>query len=123
MHGLHLIADLTHCRCAPHWLTDANGLLAACTQAVRDAGLQVVGQLSHAFAAGPQGPGGVTATVLLAESHVCVHTWPETASVTADVYVCNHSGDHSARAHQVMDRLVALFDPQHAQRQSVQRGA
>ena len=123
MHGLHLTADLTDCRCAPHWLTDAQRLLDACTQAVQQAGLQTVGRVTHRFPAGPHGPGGVTATLLLAESHLCVHTWPETASVTADVYVCNHSGDHSARAHQVMNQLVALFQPQRAQHHALQRGA
>ena len=43
------------------------------------AGLQVVGELVHAFAAAPGAEaGGVTATVLLAESHLCIHTWPAT---------------------------------------------
>ncbi|KAF5290707.1 hypothetical protein FQR65_LT20606 [Abscondita terminalis] len=36
-------------------------------------------------------PGGVTGTVLLAESHLAIHTWPETGCVTVDVYVCNFS--------------------------------
>ena len=123
MQGLHLTADLTHCRCDAAWLTDAQRLLARCTQAVHDAGLQPVNQLAHTFPPTPQGPGGVTATVLLAESHLCVHTWPEQAGVTVDVYVCNFSADHSAKAHALMDALVALFAPQQAQRQAWQRGA
>jgi spermidine synthase len=42
---------------------------------------------------------GVTGTVLLAESHLAIHTWPETGSVTIDVYVCNFSADNSGKAH------------------------
>ena len=79
-----------------------------------------VGALS--FPATAQGPGGVTATVLLAESHLCVHTWPEQQGVTVDVYVCNFGADHSAKAHALMDALVALFAPRQALRQALQRG-
>ena len=122
MQGLHLTADLTGCRCAPHWLLDADALGAACLEAVRAAGLQAVGQLFHAFPATAQGPGGVTATVLLAESHLCVHTWPEQRAVTLDVYVCNFGGDHSAKAQALMDALLALFLPQRTERHQLQRG-
>ncbi len=122
MQGLHLTADLSHCQCDPHWLTDADQLLAACVQAVHTAGLQAVNQLMHSFPASSEGPGGVTATVLLAESHLCVHTWPEKAAVTLDVYVCNFGGDHSAKAHALMDALVVHFVPGHADRQVLQRG-
>ncbi|KQP18394.1 adenosylmethionine decarboxylase [Pseudorhodoferax sp. Leaf267] len=122
MQGLHLTADLHGCRCAPEWLVDAQRLGEACVQAVRDAGLQPVGQLFHRFPGTLQGPGGVTATVLLAESHLCVHTWPEQAAVTLDVYVCNFGGDHCAQAHAVMDALVARFDAQTVLRQSLERG-
>ncbi|SEB12815.1 adenosylmethionine decarboxylase [Variovorax sp. YR216] len=123
MHGLHLTADLHDCRCAAHWLLDAQALGAACVDAAESAGLQVVGELFHAFPATSQGPGGVTATVLLAESHLCVHTWPEQRGVTLDVYVCNFGGDHSAKARAVMDSLEALFEPHHAERQALQRGS
>lgn len=122
MQGLHLTADLHGCRCAPHWLLDADALGAACLDAVRAAGLQAVGQLFHSFPATRHGPGGVTATVLLAESHLCLHTWPERQAVTLDVYVCNFGGDHSARAHALMDALLALFDPAGVQRHALQRG-
>ena len=122
MQGLHLTADLNHCQCDATWLTDATRLMGRCTQEVLNAGLQPVSQLAHSFPATEQGPGGVTATVLLAESHLCVHTWPEQMGVTVDVYVCNFGGDHSAKAHALMDALVALFAPQTVQRQALQRG-
>jgi S-adenosylmethionine decarboxylase len=85
-------------------------------------GLQPVNQLAHTFPATEHGPGGVTATVLLAESHLCVHTWPEQAGVTVDVYVCNFGADHSAKAHALMDALLALFAPGQVSRQALQRG-
>lgn len=123
MQGLHLTADLNDCQCEAHWLTEAERLLGHCVQAVAVAGLQPVNQLAHTFPATAHGPGGVTATVLLAESHLCVHTWPEQRGVTVDVYVCNFGADHSAKAHALMDALVALFAPRQALRQALQRGA
>lgn len=123
MQGLHLTADLRGCRCAPQRMLDAAALSVACTDAVRAAGLQAVDQLFHTFPSTAQGPGGVTATVLLAESHLCVHTWPEQNAVTLDVYVCNFGADHSVKAQALMDALLALFDPAEVQRHALQRGA
>ena len=122
MQGLHLTADLSHCQCDSAWLTDAKRLLDRCVQEVSAKGLQAVNQLAHSFPATEQGPGGVTVTVLLAESHLCVHTWPEQMGVTVDVYVCNFGADHSTRAQHLMDALIALFAPQQALRQALQRG-
>jgi S-adenosylmethionine decarboxylase len=122
MQGLHLTADLHHCHCDAAWLTDAARLGEHCVQAVQSAGLQAVAHLFHAFPPTGLGPSGVTATVLLAESHLCVHTWPEQRAVTLDVYVCNFGGDHSAKAQALMDALVALFAPQQVTQQALHRG-
>ncbi len=122
MQGLHLTADLTDCQCDSAWLTDAARLGAACVQAVHATGLQSVAQLFHTFPSTAQGPGGVTATVLLAESHLCVHTWPEQRGATLDVYVCNFGGDHSAKAHALMDALLALFAAKQVVRHRIHRG-
>lgn len=122
MQGLHLTADLYACQCAPHWLTRARLLGQACEDAVTRVGLSPVGRLLHTFPATPQGPGGVTATVLLAESHLCVHTWPETACVTLDVYVCNFGNDHSDKARALLAHLLALFQPTRTQQHELWRG-
>lgn len=122
MHGLHLTADLHNCRCELLWLLDAARTESACVQAVRAAGLQPVAQLHHAFPATPEGPSGFTATVLLSESHLCLHTWPEQQAVTLDVYVCNFGADHSLKAHTLMDTLIALFQPARVERHALMRG-
>ena len=122
MQGLHLTADLHGCACAPAWLTDAALLGQRCVLAVNASQLQAVAQLFHTFPATPHGPGGVTATVLLAESHLCVHTWPEQRAVTLDVYVCNFGGDHTTKAHALMDTLCTLFEPKQVTRHSLRRG-
>ena len=123
MHGLHLTADLHDCRCDPHWLHDAAQAQAACVRAVQAAGLQPVAQLCHAFPSTGDSVSGFTATVLLAESHLCLHTWPELQAVTLDVYVCNFGADHSLQAHTLMNTLIALFQPTQLERHALMRGA
>jgi S-adenosylmethionine decarboxylase len=122
MQGLHLTADCHQCRCDAALLVDATALLQLCLEAVKTAGLQAVSQLVHAFPAVDGQPSGVTATVLLAESHLCIHTWPELQAVTLDVYVCNFGGDHSAKAHRLMDALLAVFEPESTDRHALHRG-
>ena len=122
MQGLHLTADCHHCRCDAALLVDAATLLQLCLKAVEAAGLKTVNQLVHEFPAIAGVKSGVTATVLLAESHLCIHTWPEIQAVTLDVYVCNFGGDHSAKAHRLMDALLAVFKPERADRHELHRG-
>jgi S-adenosylmethionine decarboxylase len=123
MQGLHLTADLYQCRCEDAWLTDAARLGEWCVQAVEAVGLQAVNQLFHTFpAASGKTAGGVTATVLLAESHVCLHTWPEQRAVTVDVYVCNFGEDHSAKARGLMFALINRFQPEWTEQRSLDRG-
>lgn len=119
MNGLHLTADLRGCPAALAAMSVPAALRTLCLDAVRNAGLTPVGELFHAFPP----PGGVTGVVLLAESHLAVHTWPELGAVTLDAYVCNLGSDNSARAQQLLDRLIAAFTPQQVERHRVQRGA
>jgi len=67
-------------------------------------------------------PCGITGVVLLAESHLAVHTWPELEAATLDVYVCNLGADNSARAQVLMDTLVAAFAPERIERHAHRRG-
>ena len=118
MHGLHLTADLRHCAPDQAAMTDADALAALCLREVRAAGLQAVNSLFHPFQPGP----GITGVVLLAESHVAVHTWPELHAVTLDVYVCNFSGDNTAAAERLMAALLAAFAPATVEQHRIERG-
>ncbi len=121
MKGIHLIADLYDCQCRADLLTTLGELEPQIVNAVQQAKMQVVGVRFHQFE-----PIGVTGVVLLAESHVAVHTWPEQGQngyVTLDVYVCNHTGENRAKAEQLFDQLIALFAPKNVERHAVNRGS
>ncbi|MBI3368162.1 MAG: adenosylmethionine decarboxylase [Burkholderiales bacterium] len=118
MQGLHLTADATGCAPSAPLMIDPDALRALCRQAVLAVGLTPVGELFHRF----DGGAGITGVLLLAESHLAVHTWPERGAVTLDVYVCNFGGDNTARAESLLDRLLAAFAPTRVDRQRLQRG-
>lgn len=124
MNGLHLTADLRDCATDCPAMTGLDALRDTCLAAVRAAGLQPVGELFHGFPAAPgaDAAGGVTGVVLLAESHLAVHTWPELQAVTLDVYVCNFGADNTERAHRLMDTLQACFSPRRVERHALPRG-
>ena len=124
MQGLHLTADLRGCVGTQAALTDLEALRRLCLEAVAGAGLLPVGELFHRFppAPGAAGPSGITGVVLLAESHLAVHTWPELMAVTLDAYVCNFGSDNSARAQTLIDHLVDAFAPAQVERHALRRG-
>lgn len=122
MKGLHLTADLYRCRCEAEWLCDAGRLQEWCAAAVAAVGLENIQQVFHPLPAPPQGRGGVSATMLMADSHLCLHTWPQERSVTADVYVSNAGGDQSAKARGLMYALVQRFQPEWTEQRSLDRG-
>ena len=122
MHGLHLIADLYACDCPPNVLLDQETLETKCVQFCADAGLTSLGKYFYQFTHDSGEKAGVTGTVVLAESHVAIHTWPETQAVTLDIYVCNFSRDNSERARAVYKRLIDLFDPGEVQSSDIMRG-
>ena len=123
MNGLHLTADLHGCAASRAAMTDIDALRALCLGAVSDAGLQAVGELFHRYPALAAEPQGITGVVLLAESHVAVHTWPERGAVTLDVYVCNVGADNSQRAEVLLGALLKGFEPARVERQALHRGA
>ena len=88
---------------------------------MREAGLLPVGELFHRFEPAGDEAAGVTGVVLLAESHLAVHTWPEQGVVTLDVFVCNLLGDNRERAQALLEALIEGFQPRGVSRQAVRR--
>ena len=70
--------------CAPAKLRDRAAVLGLLDRIVAAMDLHVVSTAVHAF----PGPGGITAMYLLSESHLTIHTFPETAMATLNAYCC-----------------------------------
>lgn len=117
MDGIHLLGEWYGCPADTPQFSQAAALRDLCVSAARQAGLTVVGESFYQFE-----PQGVTGTVLLAESHIAIHTWPEAGFVTVDVYVCNLNTDNTAKAEAVFRRLEAALRPARTRFQSIRRG-
>jgi spermidine synthase len=104
--GVHVVATLYGCR-NHELLEQKDPALDACERIVSAAGLTAVGSCAQSFG----GAAGYSLAVLLAESHLAMHTWPEHSAVTLDVYTCNYSSDNTAAARKVAADLADLFQP------------
>lgn len=122
MNGLHLIAELYDCRCAPILLRSVDAVRELCLEVCSAPGLIPVGQIFHQFGSEAE-PAGATGAVILAESHLAVHTWPEMDAVTLDLYVCNFSQDNSSAARAACARLIKAFVPGRVEQREVVRGS
>ena len=85
MVGKHCILELYDCE--PIRLNDEAFLRTTLTTAAKEAGATLLNLITHQFE-----PQGVTGLALLAESHISIHTWPETGYAAVDVFTC---GDHT----------------------------
>ncbi len=68
--------------------------------AAEETGATVIGEIFHHFK-----PQGVTGVVAIAESHLCVHTWPEYGYAAVDIFTCGEGFDPTEAAHLIIDRL------------------
>jgi S-adenosylmethionine decarboxylase proenzyme len=117
MNGLHILAELHECATESPLLRAPAALRELCLAVCHDAGLSVVAEAFHGFAGA-----GATGAVVLAESHLAVHTWPELNAVTLDLYVCNFSRDNRAAAETAYAALLAAFRPGRIVRRDIERG-
>lgn len=78
--GQHWIAELSNCRVD---LTNGPHIQNTCWNAAEAAEAKVLYTYSHKF-----DNGAVSIFVMLAESHIAIHTWPEEKYASLDVYTC-----------------------------------
>jgi S-adenosylmethionine decarboxylase len=80
--GTHVLADLSGI--AAEKLSDCALLEKLLRDAAEAAGAHILFSHFHVFGEGQ----GVTGVVLLAESHITIHTWPECGFAAADIFMC-----------------------------------
>lgn len=83
--GRHVIAELYDCD--PRVLDNARAVETALIEAAKASNSTLINYHVHCFK-----PYGVSGYVLIAESHISIHTWPECGYAAVDVFTC---GEHT----------------------------
>lgn len=108
--GVHLIAEFYGC----HRIDDPTFVETEMVAAAVASGATVLRSDVHDFGVAL----GVTGVVLLAESHISIHTWPEYAYAAVDVFVCGRANPHIAVSH-----LERSFQSERVEVSKYERGA
>ncbi|MBI2872421.1 MAG: adenosylmethionine decarboxylase [Chloroflexi bacterium] len=96
--GTHVLLDLKKCNRAS--LNDLPFLREALLEAAEKVGATIIDHTFHQFS-----PQGVTGVVAIAESHLCIHTWPELGYAAVDIFTCGESFDPMKAARLIIERL------------------
>ena len=96
----HLLLELY--RCDREKLNDECFLRCVLNRAAKLANATVLNLISNKFE-----PQGVTAIALLAESHISIHTWPESYYSAVDIFTCGHNMLPELASQYLIDTLKA----------------
>src|SRR5688572_9596775 len=94
-------------------LADVAGIENALLEGARKAGATVLHSYMHPFGEGM----GVSGVVVLAESHISIHTWPERGYAAIDLFMCGKCDPYKA-----IPALKAAFAPNGIQVAESKRG-
>lgn len=108
--GTHLLADLNGIDA--HKLSNSAALETLLRRAAEAAQARVLFSHFHAFGEGL----GVTGVVLLAESHITIHTWPECGFAAADIFMCG-----SAQPELALALIADALQPSSSSVKTIQR--
>lgn len=91
------------------YLAYAKKLLAECDTAV-------VGETFHIF-----DNQSFTSAIILKESHLCIHTWPEFQQLTLDLLLCNYYGDNTEKVEKITSKLLTYFQAEIIKEHKIRR--
>jgi spermidine synthase len=84
--GRHILVEFSNCNAQV--LNDAAIVEKAMTEAAKIAGATVINSTFHHFS-----PWGISGVVVIQESHLAIHTWPEYKYAAVDLFTCGESVD------------------------------
>ena len=84
--GTHIISELSGCDA--RILSDVDRVRGIMESAAREANAEVLKVAFHRFQ-----PHGVSGVVVIAETHLSIHTWPESGYAAVDFYTCGQHTD------------------------------
>ena len=110
--GHHLLFDCYGCR--GETLSDLPAVRDVLARAAAAFGLTVIAERLHQYQ-----PQGVSGVLILAESHLAVHTWPEHGFAAVDLFTCGMRPDPARLA----DHFKAALSAERVEFRLIERGA
>jgi S-adenosylmethionine decarboxylase proenzyme len=108
--GWHWLVDFYRCRNLP---TDSSVLESLLVRAAETAGATVVQSCFHRFS-----PFGLSGVVVIAESHLAAHTWPEHQALCVDLFACSEK----INAEVAIDCIAEHVQAERVERRDIVRG-
>ncbi len=96
--GTHLLVELKDCN--PEILKDLTRVKEALVSAAKEAKATIIDVSFHEF-----NPFGISGMVVIAESHLSIHTWPEYAYAAVDIFTCGEIIKPEVAAHYLIHRF------------------
>jgi len=109
--GLHILMEFNEC--SSEVLNNLELLEKEMNQAAKVSKATIIKSVFHQFS-----PQGVTGVVVVAESHLAIHTWPEHGYAAVDFFTCNLKMDY----HKAYDHLVQILNSKKHHYKSIKRG-
>jgi spermidine synthase len=109
--GRHILLELFGCD--PSLLNDASYIEQSMVKAAMKAGFTVINSTFHHFS-----PYGVSGVVVIQESHLSIHTWPEYSFAAVDLFTCGEFCDPGL----ARESLQSSLAPERVEAREIQRG-
>jgi S-adenosylmethionine decarboxylase len=98
--GKHLLLELKDCN--RKTIDDIDFIRVILCEIAEKIGATIVNQAFHKFS-----PQGVSGVVVIAESHISIHTWPEYGYASVDVFTCGNTIDPKDAINLLVEKLEA----------------
>lgn len=109
--GVHIIFELYGCD--PDTLKDKNYVEEVMLRAARESNAHAIGSFFHQFK-----PHGVSGVIIIEESHLSIHTWPEHGYAAIDFFYCSDN----VKPLKAMKVFSESFKPRAIEKQVIDRG-
>lgn len=96
--GRHILAEFSGCD--RNLLNDLPAIEAILKEAARQSRATIVDTVFHRY-----NPHGLSGVVVIAESHISIHTWPEYGYAAADFFTCGDQVDPWKACHYLKEKL------------------
>lgn len=109
--GIQLMAELWECN--RERIDNPQKIEQALLNAAKESGAEIIGSMFHEFE-----PQGVSGVVVISESHLTIHTWPEQAYAAVDIFTCGEDTD----PWKALEYLAREFEAEETHSMEISRG-